>query len=437
MRVLAGRAAAYVAAACIAATPCNPAAFATELVAPAPDSEAQAILRKAFVSQRAGLLGTAETGFSSALQEWERSGQPADEVAALYKQRGIVRQEQGKLLEALVDLSKSLDLAMAPGSKPDPAEIQRTFVLRARVNEQLQRWRAAESDLSAAITRLDDMDAIEATNPYLYAERSTARSRLGQFADAADDALQAEADYKAIGDKVRRLLATAESAIALYGAGDVEEAVSKIRFEFANKGMPATNNPDDIPLLQELSRRDAELHLAYAGHLYSEGKVKEAATQWESGCIRIEAYVRDGEARQKEESALLAEEQRLAESSATSETLRASTVKDNLMNSNFVARLNGLDPQSPYVNQRPQRSYFWYKVGEGEIERRDAGNPLAEIDASLSCAKFRSEDWLIDNRADWPPNLRKRVVEYAEAVPQGPIVMPPKGSPPSRGEVVF
>ena len=210
MRVLAGRAAAYVAAACIAATPCNPAAFAIELVAPAPDSEAQAILRKAFVSQRAGLLGTAETGFSSALQEWERSGQPADEVAALYKQRGIVRQEQGKLLEALVDLSKSLDLAMAPGSKPDPAEIQRTFVLRARVNEQLQRWRAAESDLSAAITRLDDMDAIEATNPYLYAERSTARSRLGQFADAADDALQAEADYKAIGDKVRRLLATAE-----------------------------------------------------------------------------------------------------------------------------------------------------------------------------------------------------------------------------------
>ena len=51
-------------------------------------------------------------------------------------------------------------------------------------------------------------------------------------------------------------------------------------------------------------------------------------------------------------------------SSAQSATLRASSVRGNVMNSDFVAILNGLDPQSPHVNQRPQRSYFWYKVGE-------------------------------------------------------------------------
>ena len=47
-----------------------------------------------------------------------------------------------------------------------------------------------------------------------------------------------------------------------------------MRYVFANKGVPATNNPDDIGLLQALSRKDAELHLAYAGHLFAGGKPK-------------------------------------------------------------------------------------------------------------------------------------------------------------------
>lgn len=403
-----------------------------------PSSEAQATLRKAFTSQRAGFLPAAESGFSTSIEVWEKTGQPADELAALYKQRAVVRQEQGRLAEALDDLSRALRFVTAPGSKPDPAEIQRTFVLRARVNAALGKWREAEQDLSAAISRLDDLDAIEATNPYLYSERSNARSKLGDFVGASEDALEAEVEFKAIGDKVRRLISTADAALALYGADDVDLAVEKMRFEFANKGNPASNNPDDIPLLQELSRKDAELHLAFAGHLYGAlGKAKEAQTQWESGCIRIEAYVRDGEARQEEEAALLAEEQRLSEKQSSLETLKSSTVKDNVMNSDFVARLNGLDPASPYVNQRPQRSYFWYKVGEGEIERRDSGNALAQIDSGLSCAKFRSKEWLKDNRPEWPPQLVENVGKYAANNPQQAIVMPPKGSAPSRGEVEF
>lgn len=350
------RASAFALAACLAWTsPSHRCMIDCADAVEQPSADAQALLRKAFKSQRSGFLKPADEGFTEAIQIWEKSGQAPDEISALYKQRGIVRQEQGRLTDAMADLSKALELALAPGSSPDPAEIQRTFVLRARVNEALGSWRAAETDLSAAIARLDDLDAIEATNPYLYAERSGARSKLGDFPGAADDALQAEADFKAIGDKVRRLLSTADAALALYGAGDVDASVDKMRFTFANKRMPASNNPDDIPLLQELSRKDAELHLAYAGHLYGAlGKVKEAQTQWESGCIRIEAYVRDGTERLEEEERLLAEEQRRAEQQATSETLKAGTVKDNVMNSDFVARLNGLDPQSPYVNQRPQ-----------------------------------------------------------------------------------
>ena len=70
---------------------------------------------------------------------------------------------------------------------------------------------------------------------------------------------------------------------------------------FKEKGQPTTNNPDDIPLLQELSRTDAELHLAYAADLYANGQKTRTSAQWESGCIRIEAFGQDGLARQADE----------------------------------------------------------------------------------------------------------------------------------------
>ena len=89
------------------------------------------------------------------------------------------------------------------------------------------------------------------------------------------------------------------------------------------------------------------------------------------------------------------------------------------------------------MTQRPQSSYFWYKTSEGEIERRDAGNPLAVVDLTLSCAKFRDGEWLAANRPEWPAALRVATSKYVAACPQQPIVMPPKGSPPSRGEVEF
>lgn len=325
-----------------------------------------------------------------------------------------------------------------PESKPDKAEVQRTYALRAKTNAKLERWSAAEQDLNEAINRLDDLDAIEATNPFLFVERATARSRLGSWAAAAEDAKQAELDFKATGDKVRSLNAAADGALALYGSGDLPQAVEGMRFVFKNKGNPVSNNPDDIPLLQELSRKDAELHLAYAGYLYSVANDKPAAeTQWESGCIRLEAYVRDGVARKEEEEALAAADAKRADESGKLEKARASTVAQQPFNSDLSARLIGLDPQSPYVTQRPNTNYFWYKTSEGEIERRDPGNAPVTVDLTLSCGKFRTAEWLAQNRPEWPPTLRTAVVEYAAAVPQKAIVMPPKGSAPSRGEVSF
>ena len=203
-----------------------------------------------------------------------------------------------------------------------------------------------------------------------------------------------------------------------------------MRFVFKNKGVPASNNPDDIGLLQELARKDAELHLAYAAELYATGGTAAATAeeQWTSGCIRLEAYVEDAQARRAEEKALREAEAAADDSGRLATTLRASSVADPLgsltPNTDAVAQLNGLDPKSPYVTQRPQQGYFWYKTSEGEVERRDGGVALAQVDPSLSCVRFRTADWLGTNRPEWPPQLVEKTAAYAAAVAQKPVVMP-------------
>merc|ERR1740130_762007 len=105
---------------------------------------------------------------------------------------------------------------MTKGSKPDPAEVQRTYQLRARGNSREQ-----ADDLTAAIARLDQLDAIEATNPQLFKDRAEARMRTKEWAGAVEDAELAQIEFKQLGDKIRALVSAADGALALYGAGEV------------------------------------------------------------------------------------------------------------------------------------------------------------------------------------------------------------------------
>jgi tetratricopeptide (TPR) repeat protein len=421
-----------IAAACLTAcslftTPLDPVAFAN--AAEPPSAEAQLNLRKGYQAAGEGLLQNADALLSQSLSTWKQTKQPPDEISAIYKARATVREQQGRLADALADTDEAVTLILAPGATPDPAEIQRTYVLRARVNTALQRWAAAEADLTAAISRLDQLDAIEATNPFIFRQRSSARSHLGDYAGAAADAQTAVVEFGDLGDKVRRLLAMADLALALYGdEKSVPDAVGQMQYvqKAVWKKSPSTNNPDDIPLLQELARKEAELHLAYAAHLYgAEGDRPRAVAQWETGCIRLEAFVQDALQREDEERALRAAE---GNSGPGASPLRASSVAGSPWNNDggLAASIVGLDKDSPYITQRPGQSYFWYKVGEGATEVRDRGTSLATIDPSLSCAKFRERAWLRDNRPEWPPELVANAQKYAEAVPQGPIVVPPK-----------
>jgi len=404
-----------------------------------PTADALLTLRKGYQAASDGLLPSADSLLSKSIEEWKKTAQPPDEVSALLKVRGTVRQQQGREVDALADLDEAITLLASPSAKPDPAELQRTYLQRARLNSVLQRWVDADADYSSAIARLDQLDAIESTNPYLYFERSGVRSRLGRFAEAADDALAAQVEFKDIGDKLRSLLASSDAALAMYGAGDIDEALKRMQAVFTSYGSrsPATNNPDDIGTLQALARREAEMHLAYGAHLYgSEGRSVEGQKQWETGCIRLEAFVTDALQRQASETALRDIEAKQAEASGkeVAGTLRASSVAGSVFNTPAIARLNGMDPESPFVTQRPGSGYIWYKNGEGATERRNPGVPLATVDASLSCAKYRKADWLKVNRPEWPPSLVENAVKYAADVPQGAIVVPPKGAGLDRSQ---
>ena len=352
-----------------------------------PSAESQAALRKAFSAAQAGLLDSADSLLSSSIAEWERTGQAPEEVAALYKTRGGVRQQQGKLSLALTDLSKALGLMKPapagvdgePGVGGTPAaEMLRTYQLRARVHASLGATREQEADLSKAIALLDEVDAITSTNPYIYDDRAKARMLLGSYAAAAEDFDTAEILFKDTGSKIRRVLAAADGAIAKYGAGDVDAAVERMRYVFKVKrdGSLSTNNPDDIALLQELSRHDAELHVAYAAHLFSaKSELLKASRQWESGCVRLETYVVDGQQRFDAEKQLQAQEAAAAEATgAEPQSLRAEAARSKGGSpfdavDDLRARFNGLDPNSPFVTQRAGSQYIWYKTSEGEVER--------------------------------------------------------------------
>ena len=140
------------------------------------------------------------------------------------------------------------------------------------------------------------MENLEQKNPFTYELLGRASLREGDFAAAAAAFGSAEKTHDRVGDAIRARNAGADRALALLGAGDAAGSTETRRI-FAQKSNPRTNNPDAIPLLQELSRKDAELHLALGAKLAAKGDAKDATALWETGCVRLRTYVDDATAR--------------------------------------------------------------------------------------------------------------------------------------------
>ena len=93
-----------------------------------------------------------------------------------------------------------------------------------------------------------------------------------------------------------------------------------------------------------------------------------------------------------------------------------------------------LRTSAPFVTQRPQSAYIWYQQGDNSVQQRNPGVPLAKVEPGLSCAKYRTKAWLTANKPEWPPTLVEYAGTYASNVPQGAIVVPPKGAGLDRSQ---
>ena len=238
-----------------------------------------------------------------------------------------------------------------------------------------------------------------------------------------------------MGDAIRARNAGADRALALLGAGD-DAGSTESRRIFAQKSNPRTNNPDDIPLLQELSRKDAELHLALGAKLAAKGDGQDASALWETGCVRLRTYVDDATAR-------------IVADDAKTDNL----AKDPAAAARGLAAFSvGLDPKNPYVTQQTNTQFLWYELesdgagapdedysfaGDAKVKRRRVGARsddgfarLAKVDSKLSCDAFTDRSWLDTNRADWSPTLRSDAVAFRAPKAKDAVALPDLTMPP-------
>jgi hypothetical protein len=227
--------------------------------------------------------------------------------------------------------------------------------------------------------------------------------RRGDWSNAAQDYLTAELKFKLIGDKIRRTLAAADASIAMMGSGNKGAALEKMaqvgkqaRFDVAS------NDPENVPRLQEIARKEAELHLVRAGVAWKEGKSAEAAANWARGCIRLEGYVMDAANRE----ALRINKQDDAERRA----LTGPNSRDRAEEA--LAALMGMEAQSNYVKDRESDKPLWNQFVPGKATSFDPKEALPDrLDDFVACRSFYDADWVQKNRL-WPPQLQEGVKTF-------------------------
>ncbi|KAH8049077.1 hypothetical protein JL722_12077 [Aureococcus anophagefferens] len=184
------------------------------------------------------------------------------------------------------------EAAAQAAAPPSPASLE--LVQRA-LDASSQEQRDAVPLLGKAIEAWKKEKLADDELAGLYSLRAKAYQREG-------DAQKAEADLAAeahdrVGDAIRARNAAADRALALYATANAD-AVAETRRVFAQKSKPVSNNPDDVPLLQELSRKDAELHLALSARLYAKDDDRtDADGALADGLPAFKTYVDDARTR--------------------------------------------------------------------------------------------------------------------------------------------
>jgi len=243
-------------------------------------------------------LEEAEGIFGRSIEQWKELQRPPGETAQLMVARATARTERNEkaggklrpLLElAVQDYSDAIagmraDPRVAPVRQDGTAEYQEfpdAFVRRGLANEGLARWQAAVDDYTSAIGlwggakndfRKGEFSAGGrlGVNPFVLNFRGNALCRLGRYTEAVSDYRMAGAQFGAVQDNSGILTSLTNEALALYGAGEPEEAF-RVMLRVVRR------NP-----------KDADGHAALAAVYWQRGEPVRAETEWQAVCERDE-----------------------------------------------------------------------------------------------------------------------------------------------------
>eukprot|EP00961_Rhodomonas_salina_P068452 919039-Rhodomonas_salina.1 len=191
----------------------------------------------------------------------------------------------------------------------------------------------------------------------------------------------------------------------MFGSGDKLAALEKMaqvgrqaRFDVAS------NDPENIPRLREIARKEAELHLVRAGVAWKEGKPAEAAGDWARGCIRLEGYAMDAANRK----VLRASKEDDAARRAMTGPSSQDTAEDAL------ASLLGMDPNSKYVKDRESDKPLWNQFVPGKSTDFDPKAALPDrLNQFVGCRPFYDAAWVQKNRV-WPSEVQEGVKKFVK-----------------------
>eukprot|EP00636_Phaeomonas_parva_P011754 CAMPEP_0118852072 /NCGR_PEP_ID=MMETSP1163-20130328/1248_1 /TAXON_ID=124430 /ORGANISM="Phaeomonas parva, Strain CCMP2877" /LENGTH=381 /DNA_ID=CAMNT_0006784473 /DNA_START=36 /DNA_END=1181 /DNA_ORIENTATION=+ len=308
--------------------------------------------------------------------------------------------------QALAPLLLSLTLAhplaatpaYAAAATPPPIEDDAGEAKAIRVAQDLYATKSW-ADLRGQAERLVEFDP---ENPQPLRLLGEARLALGDFAAASDDLSASAKRFRAVGDKIPAAESEGLAFLAALGDGATPKAAAAKLDGFSRnaKGI-ATNNPADLPLLQDLARREAEAHLALAGAYYSEGKTPKAAEEWLRGCIRLEGCEVDAAQRRAARQAQLNEETRRMTSPQGADVGDAAEY--------VLARITGMDPSSAYITRRESDGRLWEQFKPGKAKIFDPKTALPDnLSEFQGCRRVREGNF----PSDWPENVSSKVKAF-------------------------
>ena len=263
---------------------------------PPPSPQDIQLLRQAFAEYSAGNYKEALPLLNDVVGRWDKSQQPADERAALYKTRADLYAATGEANRAISDYDTSLQLY-------DVFDVERPGVQlgRARALKAMGRTTAAATDYRTVLQTLgtDDVYDDETTpaieqilngidkNPFAAWEYADCLRSEKQYAQAGAIREAASRAFRQIGDAGRSVIALTDAGIDYAGdtAQSSEKAITVLR-----KAVDATKGVEgrDVKLLQRIISKEGEGRMALAALLWTTNEKNAAETVLGDACVRMD-----------------------------------------------------------------------------------------------------------------------------------------------------